>query len=334
MADEEMTRAEGIAKRASELAARAEELARHAHEVAGVDEELAKLESELDALVAEEEALDAGLAGEGEEQAEEQADDRWVNLAESLAERMEALGDRLGDFISGSVDSALHSSLGEGSVFATGAQITESEAMLPVSGPLPVRVRSPGGNVDVRPGLSDRVHVAWRGRGSTLGDLPPLVTVQQHGSYVMIESVGTSGWRHKVVHMDVSVPSGSPIEVVTGGGSIRIEGTNSAVRARTGGGSITVAGVNGEVDVTTGGGSVHVDGRLSGQSNINTGGGSIDVVLHPGTQIDIDAVGTSASIDVPGLHVQGHRVCGSVAGGDGGHLRVRTGGGRARVTQQ
>jgi hypothetical protein len=334
MADEEMTRAEGIAKRASELAARAEELSRHAHEVAGVDEELAKLEAELDALVTEEEALDAGLTGDGADQAEEQADDRWVNLAESLAERMEALGDRLGDFISGTVDSALHSSLGEGSVFASRAQLTESEAILPVLGPLPVRVRSPGGNVEVRPGQSDRVHVAWRGRARTQGDLPPLVTVQQHGSYVMIESVGTRGWRQKVVHMDVAVPAGSPVEVVTGGGSIRIEGTNSAVRARTGGGSITIADAIGEVDVTTGGGSVHVDGRLSGQSNINTGGGSIDVVLHPGTQIDIDAVGTSAGIDVPGLHVQGHHVSGSVAGGGDGHLRVRTGGGRARVSQR
>ena len=335
MANEEMTRAEEIAKRASDLAARAEELARHAHEVAGVDEQLAKLEAELDSLVAEEEALDAGISGKGAQRGDEQPD--WPNLAESLAVRMEALGDRLGDFISGTIDTALHSSLSEPSPFIheTPAQFAESDSVLPVAGPLPVKVHSRGGNVEVRAGQSDRVHVSWRGRGSLIGsDEAHLVTVQERDGCVMIESVRGWSWRNNLVRIAAEVPAGSPVEVVNGGGSIRIEGTDSAVRARTGGGSITIRDVKGEVDITTGGGSVQVEGRLSGQSNISTGGGSIEVVLDPGTEVDIDAVGTTASIDVPGLNVRGHHVSGSVAGGGDGHLRVRTGGGRVRVSQR
>jgi hypothetical protein len=336
MADEEMTRAEEIAKRASDLAARADELARHAHEVADVDEQMARLEAELDSLAAEEEALDAGIVDDGADETEEPSDHVWANLAESLATRMEALGDRLGDLISGSVDAALDSSLGETSAFgrAGPGPFTQNEIAVPVVGPLPVKVHSRGGSVVVRAGQADRVHVNWRGRGRwTEGEEAGLVTAQERDGCVTIESVRAWGWRNNVVRMDVEVPSGSPVEVVTGGGSIQVEGTKSAVRARTGGGSITIADVEGEVVVTTGGGSVQVEGLLSGQSNISTGGGSVDVILHEGTQIDIDAVGTTATIDVPGFHVRGHHVSGSVSGGGAGHLRVRTGGGRARVSQ-
>jgi hypothetical protein len=115
---------------------------------------------------------------------------------------------------------------------------------------------------------------------------------------------------------------------------VSVEGTNAAVRTRTGGGSIRIAGVDGPVDASTGGGSVQVEGRFSGQSSISTGGGSVDVVLYPDTRIDIEAIGTTASIDVPGLNVRGYHVSGSVAGGGEGHLRVRTGGGRARISQR
>ena len=336
MADEEMTRAEEIAKRASELAARAEDLAHHAHEVAGVDEQLAKLEAELDALMAEEEALDAGVI-DGQEQAEPHNQDSWPNLAESLAERMEALGDRLGDLISGTVDAALDTSFGAASAFvplSTGL-FNEGATTLPVIAAIPVSVRSRGGNVVVRSGRPDQVRVSWRGRGRpTAMDASQPVSVQERDGVVVIESAGARGWRRNIVAVEVEVPVGSPIEAVTGGGSIRIEGTNSAVRARTGGGSITIADVNGEVDATSGGGSIQVEGRLSGQSSISTGGGSIDVALRPGTHIDIEAAGTMASIDVPGLNLQGYHVSGSVAGGGDGHLRVRTGGGRARISQR
>jgi hypothetical protein len=337
MADEEMTRAEEIAKRASDLAARAEELSRHAHEVAGVDEQLAALEAELDGLIAEEDAVDAGIAGESAEEPADRSRDAWTNVAEALAERMEALGDRLGDLISGTVDSALHTATMDPSPFGRShrgpTQLKESEAEIPVAGALPVRVRSGGGSVEIRKGRTDRVHVAWRVRGRLTADDPELVTVQERDGAVVIESVGRRGWRPSVTRIEVEVPVHSPVDVVTGGGSVKIEGTRSTVRARTGGGSITIADADGEVDATTGGGRVRVDGRLTGQSTISTGGGAIDVTVSADTCIDIDATGTPASIDVPGLNLQGFHVSGAVRGGGEGELRVRTGGGRARISQ-
>ncbi len=173
MADQEdvnradMGRAETVAKRAMELAARAEELARQAHEVAGVDEQLAALEAELDALAAEESSMDAGISDGRAEPEDEGPDDQWGNWAEAFGERMEALGYRIGDLVSGGIEAAMHSSYQAGgtgwsrgrSRDEEGPGLSAAERM--DAGPLPVRIRSHGGSVEVKGGNGDRVHVSW-----------------------------------------------------------------------------------------------------------------------------------------------------------------------------
>ncbi|HWE55236.1 MAG TPA: hypothetical protein VG435_06960 [Acidimicrobiales bacterium] len=348
MADEEeLSRSEALAKRAMELAARAEDLARHAHEVAGVDEQLASLEAELDALAAEEDALAAeedGLAegartGPGPAPDDEPSGfgghDDWVNWAETFSDRLEALGARIGDLVAGSVDSALagaQTGTGEpGAVRFT----REGEAEWPAPGPVPVQIRSHGGSVEVRGSDQDGIRVTWRARswGGRYADQQP-VTISERGGTVVIEYQGRRGWRAAGVSVEVELPRHSPIEVTTGGGSIQIEGTDAAVSCRTGGGSITVTEVDGEVRASTGGGGIRVEGRISGDSQIQTGGGSIDVIVEAGTQVDVDVSGTKASVDVPSLKVEGYHVVGPIDGGGGGRLRVRTGGGSARIRQR
>lgn len=343
-----MTRAEAVAKRAMELAGRAEELARHAHEVAGVDDQLAALEAELDALAAEEENLDHGVdeteePSAGDAQPGDISDD-WVRWADAFAERIEALGDRLGDLVSGSVDAALHArdldhwrSFGGRHSAESGrwpSESHETEKILDVSGPLPVKISSRGGSVSVAAGPPDQVIVQWRGRGRPgRGPGPDPVKLEQRDGGVLVELEELRSWRPRSVHLEVSVPAGSPIEITTGGGSVLVEGTAGPVRVRTGGGSISVREADGEVVVSTGGGSVRVKGRLRGESRIRTGGGSVEVVLAPESRIDVVARGTMASIDVPGLNVRGRYVTGSVGGGGEGTLDVTTGGGSVRIRQ-
>lgn len=339
--EEAFSRAEAVAKRAMDLAARAEELARQAHEVAGVDEQLAALEAELDALAAEESALDAGLDEHGPSDRDQQgpdADDPWGRWAETFSERMETLGYRLGELVSGGIEAAVASSYHPGSSGWNRGWSHDDEAggpatrELAVSGPRRVLIKSHGGAVDVQAGPADRVRVTWRAR--SLGGRPAEpVTVEEADDTVRIESGRSRGWRTRGVHISVEVPVGSPTEVTTGGGSVRVRGTRGPVRARTGGGSIAVTDVDGEVSATTGGGSISVRGRLRGQSAVRTGGGSVSAVLEAGTAIELDAHGTSASIDVPGLEVKGTHVHGTIGGGGQGSLEIRTGGGHARILQ-
>ncbi len=171
-----------------------------------------------------------------------------------------------------------------------------------------------------------------RGGGGRPTDRDPVVVEERDGE-IHVESLNGRGWRTRVVHIGVELPVGSPVEVTTGGGSIRVRGTRAPVKARTGGGAIVVDDVDGEVAVTTGGGSIYVRGRLRGHSSIRTGGGSVVANLEPGTSIDLDAHGTSASIDVPGLKVKGTHVHGTVGDGSDGVLEIRTGGGSARIRQ-
>ena len=334
MADEEeLTRAEAVAKRALDLAARAEELARQAHEVAGVDEQLAALEAELASLSEEEELLDAGIdPGPSEPGSSEEPMNDW---AETFSERMEQLGYRLGELVSGSVEAAMHSSLSGLSRPFHGADAfdaTQGSATVPVAAPVPVVVSTQGGSVRIGAGRADEVRVHWRTRGlSSRYTGEPAVIVEERGGAIHVETARRLGWWSKVSRIEVEVPRTSPVEISTGGGSVKVDGTGGPVRARTGGGSVAVDDADGEVSVTTGGGSIKVRGRLSGESSIRTGGGSVDVELLDGTRIEVDATGTSASTDIPGLVVKGGRCTGVVGGGGDGHLRVSTGGGSTRI---
>lgn len=333
MADEEeLTRAESVAKRAMELAARAEELARQAHEVAGVDEQLAALEAELASLSDEEELLDAGIdAGPSEAGASEDPMNDW---AETFSERMEQLGYRLGELVSGSVEAAMHSSLsGISRPFYGGDAFdaTQGSAVVPVIAPIPVLVTTQGGSVRISQGRSEEVRVHWRTRGRSHYTGEPAVIVEERDGAIHVETARRLGWWSKVSRIEVEVPRTSPVEISTGGGSVKVDGTAGPVRARTGGGSVHVNDADGEVSVTTGGGSIKVRGRLSGESSIRTGGGSVTVELMEGTSIEVDASGSSASTDISGLTVRSGRCTGLVGGGGNGRLRVSTGGGSTRI---
>lgn len=337
----DMTRAEAVAKRALELAARAEELARQAHEVAGVDEQLASLEAELESLSAEEDSLDAGMdggpasGGPGEPDGAGEYGDPMHDWAETFSERMEQLGYRLGELVSGSVEAAVNSSLSGLARPFSGADAVDAShgsALLNVGMPLPVIVTTQGGSVRISQGRADEVRVHWRTRGrSHRYTDEPAVIVEERDGAVYIETARRLGWWPKVSRIEVEVPRTSPVEISTGGGSVRVEGTIGPVRARTGGGSVQVDDADGEVSVTTGGGSIKVRGRLSGESSIRTGGGSVVVELMEGTSIEVDASGSSASTDIPGLVVKNGRCTGLVDGGRNGRLRVSTGGGSTRV---
>lgn len=331
-----------VAKRAMEIAARAEELARHAHETAGIDEQLGQLEAELDALDAEEAGLDDD-AGRGPTAAD-MGGGPTLGWADQFTERISGLGDRIGALIENVTNAAAHSietSLDDGEVI--------EERNLEVASAGRVRIDSDGGSVRVRGHEEPTVSVVARGRRGA--DQPHLLDVTQRSGTVEITCRERSRWRRRGVRLEVSVPIGSDLDVITGGGNVNAEGVAGAAEVKTGGGNITITGAQREVHVTTGGGAIAVDdidgalsattgggsvqvaGRLRGASVIRTGGGSISVRLADDAHIRVNAVGTGAFTDIDGLRAERGRITGALGGGSDGELRARTGGGTIRITR-
>ena len=123
-----------------------------------------------------------------------------------------------------------------------------------------------------------------------------------------------------------------PVTARTKGGPVRLTGKlTGVVDADTMGGPVRIEGVDGPVRAHTMGGSVSVSGRLSGECSLSTVGGSVSVGLASGSNVTVDAVGTSSSTDVPGLRASRGRIEGTVGDGSGGSLSLRTSGGSVRV---
>jgi DUF4097 and DUF4098 domain-containing protein YvlB len=123
-----------------------------------------------------------------------------------------------------------------------------------------------------------------------------------------------------------------PVKVRTKGGSLKLTGAlTGEVDAETMGGSVRIEGVDGTVRAQTMGGSVHVSGRFSGECSLSTVGGSVSVGLAAGSNVKVDATGSSSSTDVPGLQATRGRIDGTVGDGSDGSLTLRTSGGSVRV---
>jgi hypothetical protein len=123
-----------------------------------------------------------------------------------------------------------------------------------------------------------------------------------------------------------------PLTAHTKGGSIRLSGSLAGpVDADTMGGSIHVEGVDGSVRAQTVGGSVHVSGRFSGDCSLSTIGGSVSVGLAPGSNVRVEATGSSSVTDVPGLRASRGHIEGTVGDGSDGSLTLRTSGGSVSI---
>ena len=333
-----------VAKRALELAARAEELARHAHETAGIDEQLAQLEAELAALDAEEAALRGDDARASFEHLESRhASSDW---ADALTARVGSLGDRIGELVEQVTDAAMHR---VESRLATDVGDEVEEHSMTVDDVREVRINSYGGAVHVTAHAEDVVAVTARGR--KISDQSPLVDVELAGDVVTVATRNPRRWRDHGVRLDVRVPNGSALTVVTGGGGVRVSDVHGATSLRTGGGSVHLRGgrqrtevstgggsieltdFDGTVTAKTGGGSISVDGRLSGASHLRTGGGNISVRVAEGTNIRVDGKGTGSSTDIDSLQTERGRITGQIGDGSDGELEARTGAGTIRITR-
>jgi hypothetical protein len=362
--DQAVTSAEELAQRAEELAGRADELARNAESMAASGEDIARLERELADLEEEKRQLDADFAtvraqlgsGVGAEAGGEDefgahgGDERWTDwrhrhhdhhrrrgpwydwerdpsgiggMAAAMASRMSVFSSRLGATVS--------------EAFSTirPRAVDTVEQTLTVDGPVSVRIDNFSGAVAVRAGAEGSVTArAERSapRDIDLNDIGLDVRDEGAGRIAVVCSGSGAAWFARHARLTVTVPVGTPTEVSTSGGNVRVDGTGAAVQARTAGASINVSATAGEAAVETVGGSIHVadhDGPVSAK----TLGGSIHLAGHLDGLVLAETQGGSVTIHGADGTVRASTNGGSVnvSGRLVGDSTLRTSGGAVTV---
>jgi hypothetical protein len=198
---------------------------------------------------------------------------------------------------------ALAAQLGAGCVVGAGNVTTRGEfsRTMSVSGPVYLDVRTGSGDIRIRTGPDNAVHVVGRIRAHTglfsaqhpadrvraIEANPP---VEQRGDAIQIGHTGDPELRRNVsISYEITVP------------------VDTRVRSHTGSGDHTIGPVRGPVDAAGGSGDIRID-RVEGQVNASTGSGDIEVAGAEGLR----ARAGSGSIDVSGV---------------AGRLELRTGSG-------
>ena len=277
---------EELARRARELAARAEALAQHAHEAGEVDEELRKLEAELAALDEEQARLDQDLGDfvQPPEEAEPVRDPE-----EGFTFRLGNLGERIADIVNVALSSV--TKLGVADMIERTIDVAEA---------VPVTVESFAGSINVAAGPHGRVSVVAERRGLDDADLEHISVDAMKGDdgvRIVARTDSPRRGRHWV-KLTITVPPGTPTNLSTRGGSVKVDGTGAAVTARTAGGSIRTTGTSGAAELETAGGSIRATDH-GGPVRANTMGGSITLTGH---LLGVDATTIGGSIRIDGAY--------------------------------
>lgn len=129
---------------------------------------------------------------------------------------------------------------------------------------------------------------------------------------------------------------GSEVEAQSGSGHIEIAGADGNVNAHTGSGHITLHNIKAGLRASTGSGGIDADGDARNDWDLHTGSGSIEVRTPSSAAFHVDAESGSGGVTInKPITMQGsvsrRHVEGSVGGGGGPMMRLRTGSGGIQV---
>ncbi len=168
------------------------------------------------------------------------------------------------------------------------------ERILQVSGAVSMEVSSGAGNITVRVGGDNIVHViakiqahdSWFGMSASekIHNLESNPPIEQQGNTIRIGKMGESqsgvwglfeGLSDNVsIDYDLTVPAHTGLISRTGAGNQSIDGLQIPSTAKTGSGNITVENMVGDVYVSSGSGDLKID-SVRGALNVKTGSGNI-----------------------------------------------------------
>jgi len=349
-------RARDIAERANRLLADAEEAARAGEELTYIEDRLAALEEEQRRLDQEfvtvgagEATAEAGDAPPGLTGPETTSRPRNRGLSDWIEGLTGAISQTIGDSLGENLNETIRSHVGSlggigqtvasavsGIVVDSRRQLTDViEREVTVNGSVPVSVDNFAGPVIVGGGQAGIVKVRAEVYGGTADELGSVhLFIDMEADRVFVRTQGPyRGFSHRHVKLFVTVPPGTPLEVRTQGGAIKVEDVGGTALLRTAGGPVSVVSAPGDVDAATAGGSVTVAAQHGGKVRAVTMGGQVDVSGPLFGPVEAQTSGGSIRIDGALGPVRAHTGGGSVTvtGEVKGDWSLRTAGGSVTV---
>ena len=153
-----------------------------------------------------------------------------------------------------------------------------------------LRVDTNDASVEVSRGVAHTVSARVVSEGFSIGGSGVRVTEHQDADKVDLQVHIPNEWgfhinRHQGVRIEVTVPPDTALDLHSGDGHIRVDGTAGPTKLDTGDGHIEVRNFNGALNAHTGDGHMIIDGVLT-DVNLRTGDGHIDLTVRPGSKMN------------------------------------------------
>jgi hypothetical protein len=153
-----------------------------------------------------------------------------------------------------------------------------------------LRVDTNDASVEITRGASHTVSTRIVSEGLSIGGSGVRVTERQDGDKVDLQVHVPSHWgvhfsMHEGVRIEIQVPTETVLDLHSGDGHIRVDGTSGQARLDTGDGHIDVRNFTGGLHAHTGDGHMTIDGVLT-DVDLRTGDGHIDLTVRPGSKMN------------------------------------------------
>jgi putative adhesin len=156
---------------------------------------------------------------------------------------------------------------------------------LQVKGPVTLDVRTGSGDIQIRTGSGETVHIIGRIRASSrflndslaanISEIEKNPPIEQAGAMVRIGPTGDNPlYRNISISYEITVPANAEIRSSSGSGNQQIGSVRGSVTAHSGSGNIAIGEATGDVRARTGSGDIDIE-RAGGLVDATAGSGSI-----------------------------------------------------------
>jgi len=176
------------------------------------------------------------------------------------------------------------------SIFSLSAFAEEWTKSYQVGDKPSLRVDTNDASMEITRSVSRTISARVIADGYSIGGSDVRVTERQDGDKVDLQVHVPNSWgihisSHRGVRIEVQVPPDTALDLHSGDGHIRVDGTAGQAKLDTGDGHIEVRNFNGALNAHTGDGHMTIDAVLT-DLNLRTGDGHIDLTVRPGSKMN------------------------------------------------